>query len=61
MNRAVQPERVPRGLTFRFNRVKGLYYLCCETKALISCAVTEQLTCAFNFAYAKSKVSSDAA
>ena len=33
-----------------------LYYLCSEkTKALISCAVTTQLICAFVFIYAKSR------
>ena len=32
-----------------------------KTKALISCAVTAQLICAFVFAYAKSRFSHDAA
>ena len=32
-----------------------------KTKALISCAVTAQLNCAFVFAYAKSRFSHDAA
>ena len=32
---------------------EGLYYLCSETKKLISCAVTAQLICIFVFAFAK--------
>ena len=32
-----------------------------KTKALISCAVTAQLICAFGFAYAKRRFSHDAA
>ena len=32
-----------------------------KTKALISCAVAEQLICAFAFAYAKSRFCHDAA
>ena len=32
-----------------------------KTKALISCAVTAQLICAFVFAYAKSRISHEAA
>ena len=33
--------------------VEELYYLCSETKALISFAVTAKLICVFVFAYAK--------
>ena len=32
-----------------------------KTKALISCSVTAQLICGFDFAYAKSRFSHDAA
>ena len=39
----------------------GLYYLCNETKKLISCMVTSQLICAFVFAYAKNRFSYDTA
>ena len=36
------------------------YTYVAKTKALISCAVTAQLICAFVFAYAKSRFSHDA-
>ena len=38
-----------------------MYYLCSETKTLISCAATVQLICAFVFAYARGRFSHDAA
>ena len=50
-----------RGLKFRIKEVEGLHYLCSKTMALISCAVTAQLSCVFVFAYAKSSFSHDAA
>ena len=53
-NRAVQPQKMARGLKFRILEVVGSYYLSIEKKALISCAITVQPICAFFFAYAKS-------
>ena len=38
-NGAVQPQKMVRGLKFRIYIVKGLYHLCSETNALVSCAV----------------------
>ena len=38
-----------------------MYYPYSEKRALISCTVTAQLICAFVFAYAKSRISHDAA
>ena len=49
-----------RGLKFRIKKVERLHYVV-KTKALISCAVTAQLICAFVFAYAKSCFSHEAA
>ena len=40
--------------------VEGLFYVA-KTKALISCAVTAQLICAFVFAYEKNSFSHDVA
>ena len=31
-NRAVQSQKIARGLKFRFKKVEGLYYLCSENK-----------------------------
>ena len=59
-NQAVQLQKMARGLKFRIKKVEGLYYLCNETKALISFAVTAKLICVFVFAYAKSLFSHDA-
>ena len=42
-----------RGLKFRILEIEGLYYLCSQNKALISCGNTAQLICAFVFPYAK--------
>ena len=53
-NRAVQPQKVVRDLKFR-KKVEGVYYLCTENKG------AAQLICAFVFAYAKSRISNDAA
>ena len=50
-----------RGLKLLIYGVEGLYYLCTKTKALISCAFTAQLICAFVFAYAKSRFFHDTA
>ena len=60
-NRAVQPQKMTRGLKFRIYVEEGLYYPYSENKALISCAVTAQLICVFVFAYAKSRVSNNEA
>ena len=49
-----------RGLKFQIKKVEGSYYEA-KTNALISCAVTAKLICAFVFAYAKSRFSHDAA
>ena len=59
-NRAVHPQNMARGLKFWNAEVEGLIYVA-KTKALISCAVTKQLFCRFVFAYAKSRLSHDAA
>ena len=50
-----------KGLKFRIKEVEGLFYLCSEKKALISCAVIAQLICVFVFAYAKTRFSHDGA
>ena len=60
-NRAVQLQKIDRGLKFRIYKVEGLYSLCSETKALISFAVTAKLICIFVFAYAKCWFSHDVA
>ena len=52
-NRAVQPQKIGRCLKFRVLQEVGLYYLCSEKKAQISCVVTAQLISGFVFAYAK--------
>ena len=31
-NRAVQPQKMARGLKFQMSKVEGLYYLCSENK-----------------------------
>ena len=51
-NRAVQLQKMARGLKFRILKVEGLYYVA-KTKALISLAVTAKLICVFVFTYAK--------
>ena len=53
-NRAVQPQKMVRGVKFRRINVE-------KTKVLISCVVTLQLICPFVFAYAESRFSHDAA
>ena len=58
-NQAVQLQKMARGLKFRIKKVEGLYYVCSETKALISFAVTAKLICVFVFAYAKCWFSHD--
>ena len=34
MNRAVQSQKMARGLKFRIKKVEGLYYLCSENKCV---------------------------
>ena len=46
---------------FGFKKKRNCTILVAKTKALISCAVTAQLICAFVFAYAKIRFSHDAA
>ena len=41
------PQKMTRGLKFLIKEVKGLFYQCNETKALISFAVTVKLICIF--------------
>ena len=48
-----------RNFVFRKKRDCTIYVA--KTKALISCAVTAQLICAFVFVYAKSRFSDDTA
>ena len=65
-NPAVQPQKMARGLEFLIPvYICSMYTYCtiyvAQTKALISCAVTVQLICAFVFAYAKRWFSHDAA
>ena len=57
-NRAVQPQKMARGLKFRIKVEESVYYpYIAKTKALISCAGTAQLICVSVFAYAKSRFS----
>ena len=60
-NRAVQPQKMARGLKFRIYVVEEVYYRVAKIKALISFAVTAKLICVFVFAYAKCWFSHDAA
>ena len=60
-NRAVQPQKMARGLKFQIQEVEGLYYVA-KTKALISCVVTMRLICFFVLQICKKQVfSHDAA
>ena len=60
-NWAVQPQTMTRGLKFRIKEVKDCTICVVKTNALISCAVTAQLICAFFFAYVKSRFTQNAA
>ena len=63
-NRAVQPQKMARGLIFPIKIEEGSHYHVAKTKRLISCAVrlvTAQRICVFVFAYVKSRFSHDAA
>ena len=61
-NWAVQPQKMARGLKFPIEEVEGLFYQCSESKFAdqlhgYSCALTAQLICAFDFAYANNRFS----
>ena len=58
-HRAVQPQKMARGLTCEIQKVEGCTIYVAKTKALIIAPV--QLICAFVFAYAKSRFSHDVA
>ena len=57
--RAVQPQKIARGLKFRIWEVEE--FRVAKAKALISFEVTAKLFCVFVFAYAKSRFSNDEA
>ena len=46
INRAVQPQKMARGLKFWIQELEGLYYVV-KTKAIISCVLTVQLSWVF--------------
>ena len=50
-NQAVQSQKMVRGWKLDLES-RGIFYLCSETKALISFAITGKLICAFVFTYA---------
>ena len=52
-NQPVQSQKQARSSKFWIKEEEGLCYLCSKKKkkTLISCAITEQLICAFVFAY----------
>ena len=52
---------IARGLKFRIYEVDGGTHYVSKINALVSCAVTAHLVCAFVFAYAKGRFSHDAA
>ena len=52
--RAVQPQKMARGLKFWISEVEGLYYSCSKNKGAVQ--LTAHLNCAFVLAYAKSRV-----
>ena len=56
-NRAVQSQKMARGLKFRIKQVKGLYYPCSENKGADQLSGPAKLICVFVFAYAKSRFS----
>ena len=60
-NRAVQPQKMARGLKFPIKVVDGLYYPFSENKGTDQLAVTAKLSCVFVFAYAKIRFSHDEA
>ena len=60
-NRTVILRRWLGASNFGFKTYRDCSIYVLKTKALISCAVTEQLICDFNLAYAKSRLSHDVA
>ena len=56
-NRAVQPQKMARGLKFQINIVEELYYPYSENKGADQLRSNAQLICVFVFAYAKSRFS----
>ena len=62
MNRAVQPQKMARGLKFRIQEVEGFYYLCSEINSadqLHSYYAADLRLCFF--AYGKSRFSHNVA
>ena len=50
--RAVQPQKMARGLKFRANKIEGLYYLCSENKGADQLrSSTAELICVKMFSY----------
>ena len=60
-NRAVQSQKMARGLNFGFRKKRDCTIYVAKTKALISFAVTAKLICVFVFAYAQRLFSHDVA
>ena len=60
-NWSVPSQKKTRNVKFWIKKVRELYYLCSENKALISFAVTAKLICAFVFAYADCYLSHETA
>ena len=60
-NRAVQPQKMARGLKFRIWKIEGLYYLCSENKGADQLRGSHEADQLFVFAYAKSRFSHDEA
>ena len=60
-HRAVQPQKMVIGSKFRIYKVEEFTIYKATTKVLISFAVTAKLICDFVFAYAKGRISHDAA
>ena len=61
-NRAVQQQKMFRGLKFWILEEEGLSYLCSENKGADKlCGYSAQLICVFVFAHAKDRVFHDAA
>ena len=62
-NRAVQPQKMARGLKLWIQDVvkRDCTIYVAKTKVLISCAMTGQLICVFVFACARSRFSHDGA
>ena len=60
-NRAVQPQKMARGLKLPIKKVEGLYYQCSQNKGPDQLCSYRLLTCVFVFAFAKSRFSHDEA